>query len=69
MVQSPTWEPNWFAVSQEIPLILRNPNVHYSTQASATHPYPGPAQSSPYTHILILEIQTNIIHPSTPKSP
>ena len=21
------------------------------SQASATHPYPGPAQSSPYTHI------------------
>ena len=23
------------------------------SQASATRPYPGPAQSSPYTHILL----------------
>ena len=32
MVLSPTWEANWFAVSQEIPRILRNPKVHYRTQ-------------------------------------
>jgi len=29
MVQSPSWEANWFAASQEIPRILWNPNVHY----------------------------------------
>jgi len=29
MVQSPSWEANWFAASQEIPRISRNPNVHY----------------------------------------
>ena len=28
-VQSPSWEANWFAASQEIPLILWNPKVHY----------------------------------------
>ena len=39
MVQSP-WEANWFAANQEIPRISRN-----------TCLYPGPAQSSPYTHI------------------
>ena len=29
MQQSPSWETNWFAASQEIPHILWNPNVHY----------------------------------------
>jgi len=31
MVQSPSWEANWSAVSQEIPRISRNPKVHYCT--------------------------------------
>ena len=31
MVQSPSWEANWFAASQEIPRILWNPKVHYRT--------------------------------------
>ena len=31
MVQSPSWEVNWFAASQEIPNISRNPKVHYRT--------------------------------------
>ena len=31
MVQSPSWEANWFAVSQEIPRISRYPEVHYRT--------------------------------------
>ena len=31
MVQSSSWEANWFAASQEIPRISRNPNVHYRT--------------------------------------
>ena len=29
MVQSPSWEATWFASSQEIPRISRNPKVHY----------------------------------------
>ena len=31
MVQSPSREANWFAISQEIPRISRNPSVHYCT--------------------------------------
>ena len=31
MVQSPSWEANWFAASQEIIHISRNPKVHYRT--------------------------------------
>jgi len=31
MVQSPSWEANWFAASQKIPRISRNPKVHYCT--------------------------------------
>ena len=70
MVQSPSWEANWFAVSQEIPRISRNPNVHYRT-----HKRPPPVsilgQPNP-VHIPtsdLLEILPNIIHPSTPRSP
>jgi len=31
MVQSPSWEANWFAASQEIPRFSRNLKVHYHT--------------------------------------
>jgi len=31
MAQSPSWAANWFAASQEIPRISRNPKVHYRT--------------------------------------
>jgi len=31
MVQSPSWAANWFAVSQGIPRISRNPKVIYGT--------------------------------------
>ena len=30
-MQSPSWAANWFAASQEIPRISRNPKVHYRT--------------------------------------
>ena len=70
MVQSPSWEANWFAASQETPRISRNPKVHYRT-----HKFPPPVsilgQPNP-VHIPtshLLEIHTNIIHPSTPRSP
>ena len=70
MVQSPSWEGNWFAASQEIPRISRNPKVHY-----CTHSRPPPVsilgQPSPvHIHIShLLEIHRNIIHSSTPSSP
>jgi len=32
LVQSPSWEANWFAASQEVPRISRNPKVHYRTR-------------------------------------
>jgi len=70
MVHSPSWEANWFAASQEIPHISRNPNVHYRT-----HKLPPPifnlGQPNP-VHIPtshLLEIHPIIIHPSTPRSP
>ena len=69
-MQSSSWEANWFAASQEIPRILRNPKVHYHT-----HKRPPPVsilgQPNP-VHIptsYLLEIHPNIIHPSTPRYP
>ena len=70
MVQSPSWEANWFAASQEIPRISRNPKVHYRT-----HKRPPPVSilgqlnpvHIPTSHLL--EFHPNIIHPSTPRSP
>ena len=66
MVQSPSWESNWFATSQEIPRISRNPKVHYRT-----HKRPPPVsilgQPNP-VHIPtshFLDIHPNINHPST----
>ena len=70
MVQSPSWEANWFAASQEIPRISPNPKVHYRTHK---RPPPVSILGQPNTvHIPtshLLEIHPNIIHPSTPRSP
>ena len=70
MVQSPSWEANWFAASQKIPRISRNPKVHYCTHK---RPPPVPILSQPNPiHVPtfhLLEIHPNIIHPSTPRSP
>ena len=70
MVQSPSWEANWFAASQEIPRISRNPKVHYRTHKRPP-PVPILGQPNP-VHIPtshLIEIHPNIIHPSTPRSP
>jgi hypothetical protein len=69
-VQSPSWEANWFAASQEIPRILWNPKVRYRTHKHLP-PVPILGQPNP-VHIPtshLLEIHPNIIHPSTPRSP
>jgi hypothetical protein len=70
MVQSPSWEANWFAASQEIPCISQNPKVHYRT-----HKCPPPVsilgQPNP-VHIPtshLLEIHPNIIHHLRPGLP
>ena len=70
MVQSPSCAANWFAASQEIPRILRNPKVHYRT-----HKRPPPVsilgQPNP-VHIPtyhLLKIHPNIIHSSMPRPP
>ena len=63
MVQSPSWEANWFAVSQEIPRISRNPKVHYRTHKRPPHvsilSQPNPVHI-PTSHLL--QIHPNIIH-------
>ena len=70
MVQSPSWEANWFAASQEIPRISQNPKVYYHTHKRPP-PVPILGQPNP-VHIPtshLLEIHPNIIRPSTPRSP
>ena len=69
-MQSPSWAADWFAASQEIHLISRNPKVHYRT-----HKLPppisilGPPNPVHIPTSYFLEIHPNIIHPSTPRSP
>ena len=70
MVQSHSWEANWSATSQETPRISRNPKVHYRT-----HKRPPPVsilgqQNPVHIHTShLLEIHSNIIRPSTSRSP
>ena len=60
MVQSPSWEVNWFAASQEIPYISRNPKVHYRT-----HNRPPPvsilAQHNPVHIPTLFNIQSIVL--------
>ena len=67
MVQSPSWEANWFAASQEIPRISRNPMVHYRTHKRPP-PVPTLGQPNP-VHIPTSHVLEILIHPSTPRSP
>ena len=70
MEQSPSWEANWFAASQEIPRILWNPKVPHRT-----HKWPPPVpilsqlHPVPTTPSKFLKIHLNINLPSTSWSP
>ena len=63
MVQRPFSEANWFAASQEIPRILRNPKVHYRN-----HKRPPPVSildqpnpvHIPTFHLLKIHLTTHI---------
>ena len=57
MVQSPSWEANWFAASQEITRISRNPNVH-----NRTHKLPSTVS------ILASPIHSIYPHPTSRRS-
>ena len=69
MVQGPSWEANWFAASQEIPRIARNPKVHYRTHMRPP-PVPILDQPNPVHRPMfhLLEVHPNNLHPSTPRS-
>ena len=60
MVQSPSWEANWFAASQEIPRISRNPKAHYRTHKLS---WASPIQSiypHPTSWRSILKLSTHL---------
>jgi len=58
MEQSPSWEANWSAASQEIPRILWNPKVHHRIRKrtptvpilSQLHPFHTPTSHFPKIH-------------------
>jgi len=69
MEQSPSWEANWFAASQEIPCTLWNMKVHYCIH-KCPPPVPILSQLDPvHTTPHFLKIHLNIILPSAPASP
>ena len=66
MVQSPSWEANWFAASQEIPRISWNSKVHYRTHKRPS-PIPILGQPNP-VHIPYLKGPCPIKTPNVPRA-
>jgi hypothetical protein len=64
-----SWEANSFSASQEIPIVLRNPKVHYHIHKCPPS-VPILSQISPVhaSSSHVLEIHFNIIFTSTPRS-
>ena len=66
-VQSPSWAANWYAASQEIPRISRNPKVHYRihkcTPSVSILGQPNPVHI-PTSHLLLFEFYSNILLPA-----
>jgi hypothetical protein len=62
MEQSPSWEANWFATSQEIPRVLWNPKVPHRTHKRPP-PMPNLSQPNPFLTPTcdFLKIHPNII--------
>ena len=70
MVHSPSWEANWFAASQKIPRISRNPKVHFRTHKRPPpvsilgQPNPVHVPTSHIIEILILSTHPRLGLPS-----
>ena len=69
MEQSPSWEANGSAASQEIPRIFGTRRFIAVLTSARHHPYPEPTPSSHHNPPNFLKIHLNIILPSTSGSP
>jgi len=68
MEQSPSLEAHNFSASQEVIRLLWNPKVHYRVYKSWPVVLPEPDEFSPHSSLFFLQIHSNIIVPSTPRS-